>query len=227
MNSNLDVWAIQYYPEQLFTALNQLKNGINIIYSNCTCEIKLASQNISTRQFDTFLYNEDSDILIMLMRGGKASKEQIIKYLEDNGKQYTEITFAPSVIDYKDGDNIPELWFSREKYVLEDALKDSLNNGINSCVFYPNVLGELNMGYIYDNTKKSKIDVRIFKGLVKLDDKLVLIINQSDNFDRENITRNMSADEIIELLKDYGFNFDISNEVEPEIIIESFSRKLK
>ena len=34
MNSNLDCWAIQFYPEELETALNQIKDGISIIYSN-------------------------------------------------------------------------------------------------------------------------------------------------------------------------------------------------
>ena len=59
--SNLDVWAIQYYPEELLTALTQIKEGMNIIYSNLTCAFRIGSKDIKTRQFDTILYNEESD----------------------------------------------------------------------------------------------------------------------------------------------------------------------
>ena len=63
MKSNLDVWAIQYYPEDVYTALNNIKEGINIIYSNCISELKIGNKKISNREFDTFLYNEESGIL--------------------------------------------------------------------------------------------------------------------------------------------------------------------
>ena len=43
MNNNLDVWAIQYYPNELENALNQIKGGMNIIYSNLKCFTKPSS----------------------------------------------------------------------------------------------------------------------------------------------------------------------------------------
>ena len=50
MKSNLDVWAIQYYPEALLTALNKIQEGMNIIYSNCVCHFKVGDEVITNRE---------------------------------------------------------------------------------------------------------------------------------------------------------------------------------
>lgn len=224
MKSNLDVWAIQYHPEELLVALQQLKDGINIIYSNCTCDLKIGSQTIKNRQFDTILYNEESDILILLMRGGKATKQDIIKYLEKNNKQYGEVTFDSTAFDdYYDSDNVPELWFAREKYVLDDALEDSKRQNIMTCEFYPLIDGTMNLGYIIGVEEQISIDDRIFKGLLKLDDKLVLIINQSNNVDKKGKCRNMSVDDILNTMIEHNINYELIIDHEPNLNVNNFS----
>ena len=227
MKSNLDCWAIQYYPEELQTALNQIKTGTSIIYSNCTCDLKIGNQEISTRQFDTFLYNEESDVLIMLMRGGVAKKEDIIKYLEQNKKNYGEVIFSPSIVEYEDGDDIPEIWFAREKYVLEDALKDSIDKGVHTCEFYPALLGSLDLGYISNSSKKCEIDGRLFKGLIKLDDKIIFLINQFDNVDKKGNIRNLEYDDVIEIINKSSLSYNVIQDIEPDLHIPEYSKKIK
>ena len=218
--SNLDVWAIQYYPEELLTALTQIKEGMNIIYSNLTCAFRIGSKDIKTRQFDTILYNEESDILIMLMRGGQAKKEDMIKYLEDNNKQYTEVSFAPTIEYYRDSDSIPELWFAREEYVIKDALNDSKIKGINYLEYYPNVIGNINLGYITNsNNSNISIDGRSIKGLIKLEDKIVLIINQENNKDK-----NLDFINIISIIRENNMEFDIVLDKEVDIIKDNCSK---
>ena len=220
--SNLDVWAIQYYPEELLTALTQIKEGMNIIYSNLTCAFRIGSKDIKTRQFDTILYNEESDILIMLMRGGVAKKEDIIKFLEDNNKPYSEVTFSPSVIEYNDKDSIPELWFAREEYVIKDALNDSKIKGINYLEYYPNVIGNINLGYITNsNNSNISIDGRSIKGLIKLEDKIVLIINQENNKDK-----NLDFINIISIIRENNMEFDIVLDKEVDIIKDNCSKHI-
>ena len=194
MKSNLDVWAIQTDPTEIYTALEQVKDGISIIYSNCTCNFKIGSQEIKNRQFDTFLYNEESDVLIMLMRGGKATKEE-----------------------YENTDDIDPIWFAREKYVLEDAINDSKSRGITSCEFYPFLTGSLNFGYISNSNNAYSIDGRLFRGLVKFDDKLVLIINQMENIDTNGKMRNMSNQDVLDILKSNGIECTVITDKEPEI----------
>ena len=217
MNSNLDCWAIQTDSEELATALDQIDDGISFIYSNCTCNFKIGNQEIKNRQFDTFLYNEDSDVLIMLMRGGKATKEDMIKYLEENGKEYYEVTFANPVEDYENTDDIDPIWFAREKYVLEDAINDSKSRGITSCEFYPFLTGSLNFGYISNTDNPYSVDGRLFRGLVKFDDKLVLIINQRENIDANGKMRNMSNQDVLDILKSNGIDCTVITDKEPEI----------
>ena len=211
MKSNLDVWAIQYYPEQLLTALSKIQDGMNIIYSNCICFFKVGDEIITNRQFDTILYNEESDILILLMRDGKATKLDIIKYLEENNKKYVEITFDASALEeYQNDDSIPEIWFAREEYVLDDALKDSKNKNVNECTIYPNINSSINFGYNANDDNNYFIDGRIFKSLIKLNDKLIFIINQLDNVDQNGICRNLTENDIFELLNKYGFEYEES-----------------
>ena len=220
--SNLDVWAIQYYPEELLTALTQIKEGMNIIYSNLTCAFRIGSKDIKTRQFDTILYNEESDILIMLMRGGQAKKEDMIKYFEDNNKQYTEVSFAPTIEYYRDSDSIPELWFAREEYVIKDALNDSKIKGINYLEYYPNVIGNINLGYITNsNNSNISIDGRSIKGLIKLEDKIVLIINQENNKDK-----NLDFINIISIIRENNMEFDIVLDKEVDIIKDNCSKHI-
>lgn len=227
MESNLDVWAIQYYPEELLNALNQIKNGMNIIYSNCTCSLTIGNETIESRQFDTVLYNEESDILILLMRGGKATKEDIIKYLEENNKQYAEVTFDSSLLnEYQDGDNIPEIWFAREQYVLDDALLDSKNKNLTHLEIYPLIDGNIKLGYIANVADNYSIDGRLFKGLLKIDDKLILIINQINNVDEKGSSRNITINDIINVVEKYGFTYSLKDD-EPNLYIDNFSSKIR
>lgn len=221
MKSNLDVWAIQYFDEELYTALEQIKEGMNIIYSNCYCTFTIGDKEIKSRQFDTFLYNEESDILIMLMRGGKVTKDDIIKYLDEHDKEYSEVTFAPSIAFYDDGDNVPELWFAREEYVLVDAIRDSISKNIFNCQFYPTISSELSLNYISNNGTKEEIDGRLFNGIIVLDDKIILIINQQNNNDK-----NMSESQIIECINANKMSYEICTG-NPDVFVNNFSRKIK
>jgi hypothetical protein len=227
MRSNLDVWAIQYYPDELATALKQIREGFNIVYSNCVCDIRIGSQEITTRQFDTFLYNEESEVLIMLMRGGKASKEDIIKYLEANNKPYGEVTFAHLKDEFQDGDDLPELWFAREEYVLKDALDDSKSKGVTSCIYYPLAFGQMDLGYLTSSDKKVNVDGRLFGGVVQLDDKVVLIIEQENNVDSKGNNRNMTPKKVLGLLERMDVQCEVSYDDSPYLFVEKFSEKQK
>lgn len=219
--SNLDVWAIQYYPLELMNALKCIDGGMNIIYSNLTCKFKVGNKSIDQRQFDTILYNKESDILIMLMRGGVAKKKDIINYLNDNNKEYCEIVFSPSVLEYRDSEAIPELWFAREKYVLDDALNDSRLKGIDYLDYYPNVLSSIDLGYITNNSNKDiSIDGRLFKGLIKLDDKVVFIINQKNNKNK-----NMNMDEVINIIKNHNMIFNVDLKENVDIVNNDFPKQ--
>lgn len=214
MKSNLDIWAVQEEKEEIFTALEQIKGGLSIIYDKVACEMMIGSNNITNRLFDLFLYNEESDTLIMVMKGSKASKEDMIHYLEQHNLKYVEVTFLEEDVDNqisekKEEVEVPELWFARDAYVLDDALDSSLERNVNSAVIMPNVMGDLSLFYTNIFGHIEVVDGRLFKGLVSLPDKLVLLVNQGD--EKESI----SISTLEKKIEDKGFIYSIdeSNDI--------------
>lgn len=191
MLNNCDIWAIQYYPEVLQTALENIKTGEKVIlYKNCSSKFKIGDKLISNRQFDTILYSEESDLLILLMRDGKATYEQIIIFLSKNKINYIEHDLKEiNKEDYEDGDDIPELWFAREKYVVQDGINESKEKGIKKLKYYKNVQSQLLIG---NNDKYETIELRC-KGIIQLKDKLIMIINHNYN-------KNMSEQQVIDCI---------------------------
>lgn len=227
MKSNLDVKAIQYNPEDLYIALNKIDKGMNYVYSNCAFDFKIGKRKIRNRKFDTFLYNEESDTLIMLMSGGLVNKDHIINFLENNNKPIVEINFRTKYDDYKVDDNLPEILFSRDKSILEDAIKDSVRKGIQSCEFYPLLSSYFMMGFRNVHGNIEEVDGRVFKGLLKFNDKLVLLVNQKYNIDEFGNYRNTNVKTVLLMLKKYNIKTNVIIDKEPNLYVESFSKKLK
>lgn len=179
-NSNLDIWAIQNVKEEINDALeNVTSSSTNILFRNCLCTFKIEETDINVL-FDTMFYAEDSDTLILLMRGGALSSAELIAELDKRNIFYNEVKFDDNDFTYEADHNAKQIWFAREKYVLDDALKDSKENGFNKCVYYPNVTGNLTMEYLTSTLNTEKVDGRDFKGLLELEDKLILLVNQND-----------------------------------------------
>lgn len=209
-NSNLDIWAIQREKEEINAALeNVASSKNNILFRNCLCTFKIEETDINIL-FDTMFFAEDSDTLILLMRGGALSSEELIRELTKRDIFYNEVNFDDNDFSYEPDYNAKAIWFAREKYVLEDALKDSKEKGINQCNYYPNVEANLSMEYLTLTFDKEKVDGRDFKGLIELDDKLILLVNQNDkrNLDMYGV---FQAVEQIGIMTNVNMSKDISS----------------
>lgn len=212
MKSNLDVWAVQEDETEIQTALEQIKGGLSIIYDKVACELMIGSNNVTNRLFNLFLYNEESDTFIMVMKGSKASKEDMISYLEQHNLKYVEVTFledADKSFEEQAEYSFPELWFARDEYVITEALDSSLERGVNTASIMPNVMGDLVLYYTDKYGDTEVIDGRLFKGLLSLPDKLVLLVNQGDD------TRNIKIGSIEKIMLDKGFIYSVdeSNDI--------------
>lgn len=210
MDMNLDVWAIQYYKEELQNALANIKKESreNILFTNCLSNLRIGSNNINTTKFDTVLFSKDSDTLILLMKDGEAKATDIKKYLLENDIIFHEVNFAFED-QSENKDTLKELWFAREKYVLDDALNDSKNKGINSCTYYPNITGELELKYQTNNKKIENLaGIMNIKGIINFEDKNVLLIDNQSEI-------NINAIQIFKSLSDGGVsvNVDLDNDI--------------
>lgn len=196
MKSNLDVYAIQYYKEETKTALSKVKKDSpgNILYLNCTCHFTIGGTIITSRIFDSCFYSEESDILILFAKG-KISQDEIEKYLNDMGVSYTTIRFNRKETDFRDGDVLKEIWFARDKDVLEEAMQDSITKNNLHCYYYPEEVSKLSIGYNSsdDTGKYFQIDGRVCKGTIILKDKIILLVNQNDK-------RNLKKDTVMSML---------------------------
>ena len=196
MNSNLDVYAIQYYKDETKTALSKVKKDSpgNILYLNCTCHFTIGGTVITSRIFDSCFYSEESDILILFAKG-KISQDEIEKYLNDMGVSYTTISFNRKETDFVDGDVLKEIWFARDKEVLIEAMEDSIKKRHLSCSYYPGEVSKLSIGYnsSHDPEEYFEIDGRFCKGTIVFKDKMVLLVNQKDK-------RNLTKEEVLPLL---------------------------
>lgn len=218
MDRKLDVWAIQKHPKELYTALKNIKTDKNdlILFTNLDCEFQLNGEPLH-RPFDTSLYyvGENNDALILLMKDGEATPNQIREYLEKEKLSYHEVSFAKNLkartleeldIPYeelKNDKNIPELWFAREEYVLRDALTESKENGITTCNYYPMLEGTLSLEYCGNRTTMMhSVDGRKISGTVTLEDKMILFVNENDS-------RNLRQEQIMKTLEDLGFTYNI------------------
>ena len=219
MNKTLDVWAIQKHPEELYTALKNIKTdqGDLILFTNLNSIFQLNGQTVG-RQFDTELYyiGKDNDAVILLQKDGAASAEDIRNYLEEKGLQYHEVSFKKEmkknhleellgipVPQETIDENIPELWFAREEYVLRDALQESIALGNTSCDYYPLVEGAISLKY--DETYKTlshSLDGRNILGVIVLEDKMVLMINGLD-------PRNLKPGQVKKIIEEMGISANI------------------
>ena len=178
MNSNLDVWTIQNNPDMLEVALNRIDNGLTIVYDNCYCAFQVGSKIIKNCVFPTIIYNEECDILIMLK---SSDKEKAINYLVEEGLKFVEINFENYETKEDSIEDISDIWIARQASVLDDALKDSKEKGLEEITYYPNVVGSMQIDYKNTDLCPVKIDGREFQGFVVLADKIIMIVNNGSD----------------------------------------------
>ena len=202
MRSNLDVWAIQNYKYETRNALKNVKKDSygNILYVNCISTFKIGNRYFN-RTYDMCFYSEESDTVIFFARG-MISEKEVIGFLEEMDIQFSINRFCELNDEYENDDKVPEVWFARETYVLEDAIDDSLNRDNHKCTYYPELVAELSLGYKADCSIVYDVEGRACKGVLLFEDKIVLLINQDDK-------RNLKEKEVMKILKEKGITCEV------------------
>lgn len=215
--SNLRIKAIQYNTEELYPALDSLSNGFNIVYSNLKSSINLNGMRLKSRKFDTMLYNEEDNIIILLMRGGVLSKEDIIEYLEIYKKPYALVTFEKNIYEYKDDKEISEFVFVNNKKELCEELTKCLYNSLDNCKYYNLLNGTFDLGYMSKFSQRFSIDKSSYKGALKFNNKIILLSNEF----------NLTEDIIKNILKTFQINYEIDENIQADIYTDINEDKVK
>lgn len=95
--------------KRLKNAANKVQRGMNIIYSNCVSHIKIDKTTLKSNKYSTLLYNEESNIAIILQRDGKIKKQQLVASVPSDS--ICEIEFNAIHSWNIESDYAPELFF--------------------------------------------------------------------------------------------------------------------
>lgn len=155
------------------------------------------------------------------MKDGIATADQIREYLEKEQLKYHEVSFSKDLtkelaeefdISYTEeqaDENIPELWFAREEYVLRDALNDSIEQGNITCDYYPLLQGFLNLNYSANSIPFNyNVDGRKILGVIALEDKMILLINNGND------DRNISPFQAHRIMEELGVSVNVHSDSE-------------
>lgn len=213
----LDIWAIQNYPNEIFTALKNITNDV-VIFKHLICKFKIGNKIVQTCLYDSVIYSEGSDTLIMLKRAGKAEIQQAERYFDEHGIDYQIVDFMPTEQTQFEGDN-KEFWFARDGYVVEDAVEDSIKKGNYFCQYAPMVKSSITFKYpVHRKLNDSPVlnacylDEEFlfkisFRGVVEFDDKYILPT-------LSHVQKNLHFNDVMQILNKYKINVTIDENLD-------------
>lgn len=187
-NHKLDVYLVQKKPEELFSVIEFFYGNTStscdsepILYTNVDGSIQVSEHNVLARRFDTFLYDEQKDLLLGLMQGGMVNEHHVRDCLEQYHVSYHEVIFPKEYRKFhvsEKMDLLPELWIARDLAVLDDALIDTReNSSLRRCEHYL-FPASLQIQYQDYQEQTYLFDFRVFSGALQLDDKIVFLTDQ-------------------------------------------------
>lgn len=177
-NLNKKIFAIQDDLDTLKSAIIKVRNtDNNLLVTNCISRLKLGNQKLHII-FDTLLYNDDKNILIMIKDSSVVSPELFKEMLNNNNVGYNELNFR-EYLHFDKPETSKELFFATSISNLKYVIEKSMKNGSDSCTYYPALTGHFTLKYFYNKEKQEQLDDYYIKGLLELDDKIILIIKES------------------------------------------------
>lgn len=206
-SKHLEIHTIQTNTYQVKPLIQKFKQASDTtLVTNCISGLKVGNKKLCPI-FDKVLYSESENILALFMEYCEITEDDLKKLLDDNKIKYNEIKFS-EYPHFRPRKNKKELSFATDIKTFNKGIKNSISRGINSCRYFPNIIGVLRLKYFVNKYESEQFDVYSIKGLIELDDKLILLINNQQNYNmtrkqvlselhRMNITTNI--DESIEL----------------------------
>ena len=220
-NNSRKIFAIQDNSNTLISALKIIEGTENnLLIRNCISMIKLGKKKLHS-VFDTLLYNDEKNILIMLRDSSKITPDIFVELLEQNNTKYNELNFM-DYPRYNRPETSKEIYFATNLSDFKYALKTSVEKGYNKCIYHPSETGHFSLKYFYDRKLQEQFDYYYIRGVLELEDKIVLITSQRTNDD-------LYYNKIIHELekKNFDFSVDYSNKIEEDLRKKVVLKKTK
>ena len=176
----LNIWTIQNRKEELYAALSKIKTDDVIVFTNALINLKINKHLVSSLIFDTAIYSEESDILIIIKNNSPATYEDAIEYLDNKHFNYHTVCFKEHENTIK---NKPtkDVWFARSPENVASACNDTIAKGLEKTYcFNKTTQAELQFGYFDKYNKIYGFDRTIYlKGIITLKDKKIFVVNNN------------------------------------------------
>ena len=200
-NKNKKIFAIQDNEETLIHALNKIRNTKdNILITNCISRLRIGESKLHVI-FDTILYNDEKNILIMIKDSSTVTPDVFREMLDVNNVGYNEIKFR-DYLHFDKPETSKDLFFATDISNFKFCIDESKRKGIDSCTYYPAMTGHFTIKYFYDKEKQEQLDDYYVKGILELDDKIILIVKEGEE-------SNLYFKKILYELEKMGMNVEI------------------
>lgn len=207
-NNILDIWAVQSDKNELYAALSNIKYDDVVVFENIFVNLRINNKLIRNILFNTAIFSEKSDVLILISNNSPVKCEDALKCLDNEGFNYHLVSFEDHEIKSSDSKQ-NKFWFARDPYVVGDACDDSIRkNTSKHYSFEKFTQAELLFGYIGRDGLMCGCGRTIyFKGKINLEDKIILVVNNGDNINKKH-------EQIEKILINKGFSSKNLNELE-------------
>jgi len=188
--SNPNIWLIQKDEEKLKMALKTIKkNSINnYFYTNCISHFNFDEVNMSSKNFNTFFYSEDTNTCIVFMKDSIDEVNYTKNYLYEKGIQYHEISlknehedvvnrFPHSLHDYEK--NSKEIWVINNEKELISLLENEKRR--KKITYYPLIDSNIMLNYSCNEDNEYEIKKFLFNGIILTDNRIILITRNNKN----------------------------------------------
>lgn len=181
MNTNSrKIFAVQDDLSTLNTALEVFKDtSNNVLITNCISRLLLGGKKFHTI-FDTALFSEDNNNLLIIKEKSEITPDVLKELLDSRNIDYNEITFR-EYLHFDKPESSKELFFASNEKSLKKAILTSKEKNIDSCTYYPRVKGNFRIKYFFFKEKQEQIEDYYLRGVIELDDKLIILVKDMDN----------------------------------------------
>ena len=179
-NSQYDIWAIQHYPEEIYTAIDGLEDSKeNTLYARCHSYIRIGAGKLPV-QFNTAFISEDKQREIIIMQNSPLKRPEFRRLLMERNIPFTEVKFMKT--GESEQPDMKEVWFAKDKDVLTEALMDSKKRGNDVCEYFPDLSGKFELRHPLDpeDGTYAAFEEQGIRGAMILEDKIVVLMSTGD-----------------------------------------------
>lgn len=176
--NDFNVVAVQKDLSVLVDTFEEMQDTEDfVLIDGCVSKLIIGRKEVDT-QFDKMLYSYDKNILILIMKDAQLSVSDIEEFMHNKNIRFSKYVCDKQEDFCRSSEKQKEFSFVGERDYLKEAILDSRKKGFNDCVYYPNVSGKLELGYLTADGKYGLFGRMKIDGVVDFDDKMLLLLER-------------------------------------------------